>query len=285
MTTPSKIEKQIEPILIHYFPLYIEFREKFLVPLTEHPQRFIWRNDILPELEEVGIASYGIAKSICFINNTKDHIDISDENQSFKNIYFHFGLIFDSTEFLARSIIKTKQVLGLLNIDDLLKIPKRELIDQFIYWIENSYEKSFNDFRDRGKPIFYYPQKNKMNLSLIIKNPTKREYFTFETRLKNYRNFFTHNPGVDVFKNTMNNSLFTIKKEFVEKNKNWSNLSLLYFEKNANFINPKEMVENDLISLLKILNKVWASILTEMETIFKHPDFNIIFRNYRRDET
>ena len=137
MISPNNIEINLEQELLKEFPRYIPYREKYLTPLRGLPTNPNWRIDTHPDLEQIGVASYGILKSINFIYYRKNYIDISDFDQSFKNIYFHFGLIFDCIEALCRNIVLIEQSINLIDIESKLRLTEQKLTDDFAVWIKN----------------------------------------------------------------------------------------------------------------------------------------------------
>lgn len=283
MTNPNQIESFLEKELYEFFPNYIQFRERFLIPLTGAPINPNWRIDTHPDLEQIGVGSYGILKSICFIQHRKKYVTISDFEQSFKNIYFHFGLIFDCVELISRNIILIEKEIGLIDIEKKLKISEEKLNIGFQEWIKNDYDKKFIELIEKGKPIFYYPQNERTFLSLIIKNPIKREYNKFAKSIKDYRNFFIHNPGVDVFIDFSSNNLYAIKKEYVEYSKNWANLQIFFEIKKDYFEEPTLMIDKDIKKLYFTLNEIWKEIISRLEIIYVNKNFEKIFKGYNRE--
>jgi hypothetical protein len=134
-----------------------------------------------------------------------------------------------------------------------------------------------------GRPIMYYPQRNHTFLNSLIKNPLRKRYNKFATSTKDYRNFFIHNPGVDVFMEISTKWLFALKKEYVIQSKNWSNLQFMFNIDRSFFINPVEMVNNDLDLLLSYMNEIWDAIIKRMRIIYQHPNFIKINKHYYRN--
>lgn len=281
MVCGNSIEKNIEAVLKRYFPAYLIFREKFLLPLTGAPFNCSWRKDTHPKLEEIGMTSYGVIKSLNFIQHRKNKVKTSDFDQSFKNIYFHFSLIFDCVESLSRSIILLQVELDQVDIKKEIKLSKEELIERYSLWIDKNYDKKFQDLINKGKPIFYHPQNDHTYLSKIVKNPLKRDYNKFIQIIKDYRNFFTHNPGVDVFCPDGREYL-VVKKEFFSISNSWADTLDNYMKNNDFFENPKEMIERDFEGLLKLLNRVWIELNVKLEKIYQVDEFDKLIKDYVR---
>lgn len=283
MKSPSPIERNIEIMLENSFPQYLIFREIYLIPLRGLPYNPNWRIDTHPLLEQIGVTAYGILKSLNFIEYRKNKVTISDFDQSFKNIYFHFGLIFDCVEFLCRKIVLIEKELGLSKFESKVKQSKEKLLEYFNNWIDKEYEQRFKQMIEQGKPILCYPHGDINYLSQIIQNPLKRNYNTFSKGIKDYRNFFIHNPGVDIFIDTRSKKLYTVKKEFVYKSKNWANLQLIFEYDKDQFVDPILIINSDIDQLLDLLNQIWEKMNLRMENIYNHSKFELFFKNYRRE--
>ena len=283
----NSIERNISPLFKEYFPDYETYRSKFLMPLTGQPNDPNWRKDTHPELERIGIASFGILKSLNLVYIKKDKIKVStDPEQTFKNVYFHFVLATDCVDAMLRSIAIVESELKILDINEKLKLSNELLINDFDTWVTKDYPKCYQEMINEGKPIFYYPQHDYNFLSITVTNKLiRKSYLELIKKLKNYRNFFIHNPGIDVFIVKRIDKRFAIKKEMVKKSRNWTTLRDLYNHDKSLFIDPEEMITTDLINLIKELNSIWPSIIANMESIFQHNNFPTIFKGYKRNLT
>ncbi len=283
----NNIERSLFPILKAYFPIYENYRGEFLMPLTGLPRDPNWRKDTHPELERIGVASFGILKSLNYAFIKKDKIKVSgDPDQTFKNVYFHFGLAADCVDAVCRAIVIIESELKMIDIDKKLRLNETNLIDKFTTWASKEYGKCYENMINEGKPIFYYPQHDHNYLNVIVTEKSlKNEYLEIIKKLKDYRNFFTHNPGVDVFMDNNTGKRFAIRKEMVSKSKNWSTLRDLYDIDRSLFIDPEEMITYDLIDNLKALEKIWPSVIKNMDSIYHHENFPKIFKGYKRKMT
>ena len=277
------ISRDIARTIEESFPNFEIFWSKYLVPLTGVPRDTSWRIDTFPNLEEIGMSHFGILKSLNFIRISISDINVGDPKQTFKNIYFHFGLIFDSVETLARNIIVVEDCLGIIKIEERSKLSKTELITEFTKWVDEKYPSHYNKMITSGKPIFYYPQHDHNFLKILIPKKSKRKkYSKFSVDIKNYRNFFIHNPGVDISMNYSTGELSAIKKKYIERCKLWSEFRLLVLTKQNYFDNPKLIAHNDFFKVLEILNNLWEFLVKEMEIIYSHENFQTIFTGYER---
>lgn len=283
----NNIERSLFPILKAYFPIYENYRSEFLMPLTGLPKDPNWKKDTHPELERIGVASFGILKSVNFVFIKKDKIKVSgDPDQTFKNVYFHFGLAADCVDAVCRAIVIIESELKMIDIDKKLRLNETNLIDEFSTWANKKYGKCYDNMINEGKPILYYPQHDHNYLNIIVtEKPLKNEYLEIIKKLKDYRNFFTHNPGVDVFMDNNTGKRYAIKKEMVSKSKHWSTLRDLYDIDRSLFIDPEEMITYDLIDNLKALDKIWPSVIKNMDSIYHHESFPKIFKGYKRKKT
>jgi hypothetical protein len=87
----NNIERSLFPILKAYFPNYENYRSRFLMPLTGQPIDPNWRKDTHPELERIGIASFGLLKSLNFVFIKKDkRVRSLRKRNSNKEIRYYF---------------------------------------------------------------------------------------------------------------------------------------------------------------------------------------------------
>ena len=135
------IEKYMAKIFNEKFLNYEIFWIKYLIPLIGIDGS--WRHDTHPSLEEIGLSQYGILKSLAFIEYSKPKISVGDINQSYKNIYFHFGLIFDTVKNFSRNICIIQNELGISKLKKKLKIPTCKMIYNYRKWILKNYDKKF----------------------------------------------------------------------------------------------------------------------------------------------
>jgi hypothetical protein len=278
----NEIERNASKIMEAFFPNYEIFWDKFLEPLKGTDSN--WRYDTLHNLEEIGISQYGILKSINFILLSKEEITVGDPLQRFKNIYFHFGLVFDSVENLARNICIVGNLLEIIFPRKVLSLDKATLMNEFEKWVDKDYLKSYEKLTELGKPIFYYPQGNENFIRLLIQKPLLSHYNIFITNIRIYRNFYIHTPGVDIIRRLYDNKLFAIKKEYLQLYRHWSFIRTSFDKNIINFDDPKVIVENDLNETLRLLNSVWQSFIEIMDKIIIHHNYNKLTSNYIRDK-
>ena len=126
------LEKDTYVKMSTQFPLFEKLEIEYLNELKDINGN--WREDTLPNLEEIGMCQYGVLKSINFINKSKLFVIAGDPNQRYKNIYFHFGLIFDIVENMARNIVLTQSYLNIRKYEN--KINKDKLGDKELYLYE-----------------------------------------------------------------------------------------------------------------------------------------------------
>jgi hypothetical protein len=147
-------------------------------------------------------------------------------------------------------------------------------------WINKDYEKAFKALIRNGKPIFYYPQHDKSFVSLLIPKADRRDYEKFSSSIKQYRNFYMHNPGVDIIQKS--NKLFVIAREAICESAIWSNLKLLLAKEPNKFVNPIDEVNQDLELCLSHLRKLWNHFDKKMIIIQQHKDYSGICYGVKR---
>ncbi len=239
---------------------------------------------MLHNLEELGMSQYGILKSLNFINISFPEIRVGDPYQRFKNIYFHFGLIFDSINNFCRNLCIIKEILERKNLIRTPKQSETELLNGFQKWITKKYDKSYDKTIRLWKPMLYYPHSDINYLKILeVPNPLRRNYNSYVTSIKNYRNFYIHTPGVDII--TSYGRLRAIKNEHLNEYRLWSKIKKC-LDQNPNhdhFSDPKEIVENDLNETLDHCNSIWEHLIKHMDEISKHPRYKEISSHYNRE--
>ena len=110
----NPLERDTYIKIVNRFPNFVVVEDQFLFQLKD--DKLNWRNDTLVYLEEIGMCQWGILKSLNFINKSKPFLIVGDSDQRVKNIYFHFGLIFDMVANLARNIVMTEDCLDFMDV-------------------------------------------------------------------------------------------------------------------------------------------------------------------------
>jgi hypothetical protein len=278
------IESQTADLIQSRFPNYEVFWRNYLEPLRGEDIGRNWRYDTLHNLEELGISQFGILKSVNLIRISRPYITVGDPLQHYKNIYFHFGLVFDSVTNFARNLLIVEEFLGLTNLNRTLRLSNDELVARFSKWVIKKYKASYDNMISLGKPIFYYPHYDIDYLGLLIPDPLRKNYIKFITLIKNYRNFYIHTPGVDITIKYPARTLHAVKKEYVNEYRHWSKIQKHIIDYPERFDDPKTIVENDLKMTLEYCNFIWIHFIEHMDTITKHSDYNRIFRNFDREK-
>ncbi len=282
----NPLEKDTYLKIENKFPNFIELENKFLFQLKDDTLN--WRDDTLIYLEEIGMCQWGVLKSLNFINKSKPFLIAGDSDQRFKNIYFHFGLIFDTVENMARNIALTEDYLHILDIRKQINLSKNKLISDFQKYVENKYPSDFENMLLYGKPIFHYPQQQKSFMKIIVKNKNLRKrYSKFVELVKKYRNFFIHNAGVDIVIIPSTGQQFALKKEFIQnpKYRHWSLIKKSIEDKinMDHFNDPLLISDSDFEKTLSFLNEFWKYFINELKAIYAHPDFAKISKGFNRE--
>lgn len=274
----NPIEKNASAVIEDLLPNYETFWNRYLEPLKGSDCN--WRSDTLHNLEEIGISQYGVLKSINFILLSKDKITVGDPLQHYKNIYFHFGLIFDSVENLARNICVIGNLLEIISLRKEVLLDKASLISKYENWIDDHYAKSFENMIDQGKPILFYPHRGENFIKLLLPPALVKDYNEFVTKIRIYRNFYIHTPGVDII--LCNKKLFAIKNEYLRQYRHWSYIRISLENNPTHFDDPKIIVKNDLTETLNLLNRVWHHFGEMMDKISNHKKYAEFAFNYAR---
>lgn len=181
-----KLEEDCRSLLDAKFPEYFHFRHNHLDLLIGADKH--WRLDTLENLELIGMASFGVVKSLNYINHNIEKIQRSDRDQRFKNIYFHFGLVFDCVNNLARNIALTSDYLGLKKIN---REPKgdEELVKKFKKWVSKEYSKKLASSIQNGGAVVFIPHQIDFLHGLVSSKPLMTEHSNFAKSVNKYRNF------------------------------------------------------------------------------------------------
>jgi hypothetical protein len=282
---PHNLVQSASRFIISDFPAFNKYFVDYVIPLTDYNQKPTapnWRNDTYPPLEGIGMACFGIIKSLNFIFININNCKSGDPNQTFKNIYFHFGLCLDNVDNLTRQILLCQQELGLVDLLNTLSESDDKIHADFLKWIKK-YKKSIINYIDEGKPTIYYPPLKTDLLKMIIADDKLYSEFKIHSeQLKQYRNLFTHNPSVDLFSNGIES--FTILKSDKHLNRYWSDLREFIQINPSKKIKPSKMISDDFEKTLSILELIWPSFETETKKVFSNIDFPRLFRNYSRSK-
>ena len=277
-TGDHPIEREAAPLIEKEFQEFEEFWLRHLQPLKTNGS---WRPDMIEYLESIGMANFAILKSLNFINRQKTKIKVSDPDQSFKSIYFHFGLISDCIEDLSRNIVLIQYKLKIRK-SDIRPQTKKELLAEFKEWITKKYKANCKDLIQKGKAIVYLPRPKAKFSSIIVTSNDRKQYDNLMESIRKYRNYYTHNPGVDIMRR--GTELYVIKRDEVRESRSWSKLKTMLDTSTENFINPIEQVNNDLGQLLLNLRTIWKSFDKTMIEIESHKSFKRISIGFKRGD-
>ena len=263
-----------------HFPRFNLFWERFILDITDKfPPMPSWRNDTHESIEGIGMASFGILKSLNCIEHLKEKITLRDNYQNFKNSYYHLGLILDNIETLARHILICQDLLGIINLKDEISVELSEIEKKFKKWID-SYDEKIQVLISKGKPFSFYATKNSFTSIIISGNKEKGNYESIKNKIKEIRNLFTHNPSVDVFGNKT--EFFIADMNNLDNGKYWSNLQILLDQKPEIRRNPISLITEHTILLFNNLNKVWDSFTINTSKVFDHPNVESLTKQYKR---
>ena len=219
-------------------PNFCKFRFDFIDPLVDQRGptiRSSWKNNLDDKKESLGIACFGIVKSINFIRINKDKICIGDPEQRFKNIQYHNVLVFECIR----------------------------AISELIYALR------FENKLERTDPIFLISKYFNF-LPLLITKKDMIEYKNKSKKLREYRNYYTHIPSFDLFGFEKNNPLI-IKREKLEKVKRWSKINELIKTNPEYFDEAKKILSNDFDDLIILIDDIFISFYSRLEEIKKWP--------------
>lgn len=281
----SARHNELAVLFNEHFPNYDIFYNNFIQEMIGFDNH--WRPDTYEYLEELGISDFGIIKSLFYIKratmklaNINQNIENSND-QIFKNSYFHFGLIFDTVDNILKCLVFIDQKLN-EECEFLKKKSRDELIAEFKTWIEKFYEKEFEKLKLGMSRIYYYPQQNRDFLKVIV--PCKEfrsSYKSFIDEIKTYRNYFTHNPSIDIVGSTKN-GLLVVKRGKISKYRTLTDIRTAINIDPDSFVKPSDLLKEDLIRTLRILNTLWGYLITKMDENKQHSKYNTLINGYVR---
>jgi hypothetical protein len=282
---PHNLVQSASRFIINDFPTFNKYFVEYVIPLTDFDQKPNapnWRNDTYPPLEGIGMACFGIIKSLNYIFININNCKSGDPNQIFKNIYFHFGLCLDNVDNLSRQILICQQELGLVNLLNALTESDDKIQKDFLKWMKK-YQKSIVKYIEEGKPTVYFPPLKTNLLKMIISDDKFYSEFKIQSeQLKQFRNLFTHNPSVDLFSNGIES--FTILKSDKHLNRYWSDLREFIQKNPSKKIIPSKMISEDFEKTVSILELIWPFFETETTKVYSNDDFPRLFRNFNRNK-
>lgn len=225
----NPIEVKMYPFIKTYFQNYEVFWDNFLIDgigVDIH-----WKQG---PFEQLGISNYGILKSLNFVRINYDKISVNDENQTFKNIYYHFGIICELIPYCCRYIYEFLNNVGLRN-------------NEFVFQNDTISDKMINAMLSH----FIIDE-------LVLKNCAE-----FYKSITCYRHFFTHNPGIDIVNS--NGKMRVIGRENIDFSRKLSSLRNAYNTTPELSVNPISQAYVDFIKMLEVLNLIWGYFIIEME--------------------
>lgn len=271
------IKYEIAPLIEKHFPNYEKFYNRYIVKFIGSSGN--WRTDMHPIFEGIGMADYAILKSLNYVRRSWMYVVTGDPNQTFKNIYFHFGLILDSVEHIGRHILKFKDELKIIDLKTAIKkeITKDTLGD----WLDNQYDGEIDLYIKTGKPPSP-PKGTKRIMELLLQNKLKQQYEKFSRSLREYRNLFAHNPSVGIFTTYMNGISIQLcpKKDKVKDYILWTDMQSKWQSNPNDFTQPYILINEDFINLLDLLNKIYEEYDKQMEKIFENQNVRNLLYGY-----
>ena len=288
LRTGNNIEKGTAHLIEVHFPNYEVFWWNYLEPLRGKDGKRDWRYDTFQALEEIAMSQYGILKSLFFIDVSRPNITAGDGLQRFKNIYIHFGLILDLVDNFCRNICIVKEKLNLIVLSPDLRLSKEELLEKFTEWVDNEYNRCYDNMVNLGIPINYRPHSNSQYLELLIPDEsikTYKKYRTYADSIRQRRNFYTHNTGVDITIINPLGPLYVVVERQLKNYRNWSKIQKYILNSPKDFCNAKEKVEDDLSMMLRHLNSLWKIFIMHMDEIARHTKYKSLLYYDREAQT
>ncbi len=230
-----------------------------------------WLSNLNPLLECIGTGHYTILKSLNYIRIAKciSESYLNDPEQRFKNIFFHFGVITDCTNQIARSIVLIESKLKIRSF-----VEKRFTEEEIMSTVEKRIGKDYNSRYDKlvkyGTPISVeiQPERDVYLKTLDSTNQYIGDYRIFRQAIQTYRNTYIHNPTIDVFVYNGKECVFNTKARKTQISLNdFRFLGQLDGLDEDDFIHPQDLINNNFRQLLIALNSMWDLFGREINKI------------------
>lgn len=272
------IAREVADFIETSFPSYALFDQKHL---SELELRGHWRGDTHPSLEVIGVSCFGLLKSLNFINRNYPKLDVPDPDQIFKGIYVHFGLLFETLTQLLHHLHIVQCEVGVRNSVAISELSKDDLVSDFEDWVRKHYPSSFQRFLREGDSVTYYPHARDRNpaLSEYLKEARlKTKYKELEGRLKLYRNYYVHQPGVALLRR--GGHIIVLCRKHIRLSSRWSVMTPHSNDKEY-FTDAKQLVANDLRAVASMFEQIFLLVvIPEYEKAKSAPSFSAVFKGY-----
>ncbi len=225
-------------------------------------------NDLL---EYIGLADYGIIKSLNYINRSKCHIGIGDPNQTFKNIYMHFNLALENVQLIAKMILRIKDGLGLDSLDKKSKLSSEDIEYEVKKFVCKRYDRGYENWLNKGKPISISLHQISPPIKGIISGDLWSKFKDFKNEMGLYRNNYVHNPCVDLFGHK--GYILVPGKEMAKNYPKWTDMKEKAETSSDGFENPFSMINSDYSILLDLLNRIYGHYISEYRELMKNKSF------------
>lgn len=272
------IAREVADFVESSFPSYVRFDEQHLCDLESHGH---WRGDTHPSLEVIGVSCFGLLKSLNFINRNYPKLRVPDPDQVFKGIYFHFGLLFETLGFLLHHLRVVQCEVGIREALAVSEMSRDQLMRDYEQWIHEHYSPSFKRFVREGAPIAYNPHFRDRDTALseyLKEARIKTAYKDLEGRLKLYRNYYVHQPGVALL--GRGGHVLVLRRKHVKLSSRWSVMTR-HCNDQEYFVDAKQLVAEDLKSVAAMFERIFSSVvIPEYEKAKTAEGFARIFRGY-----
>jgi hypothetical protein len=230
-----------------------------------------WDPNIDENLEFIGIAHYTVLKSLCYIFQNKDNIEMNDPEQRYKNIIFHYALIIDCIKQVSFHLLKFKNKLDPTLKLPIIKFTKNQFLEEMEIWFDQNYSDLFTSFVSTGGLIMKEVHSTKSYIAHLNAENEFKSFNQFSSIIGPLRNVFIHNPSIDIFQ--YRGKPFVVKPQYIKKNRTIQSIN----ELNQNdIIDPKVLMNQLFLKSTKMLVDVWTVFLTEIEIINTHTNFHLL---------
>jgi len=277
------VEKEFGDFLKKNFPNCEIFWQKIIVPATER---------VTEKKDEITIIQLRsnideIIETISALHYSIQHLCLRKGNCSFEDFYVHLVTVCDLAEdliiqlhlLISQCLEEPSYILTKLTKEEFLKNHASPAFDE-------KYDDLYNNYLNKGKRMALYLPSRPSILEEFFKNPEERKilknYLRLSKSLREYRNIIVHNIKIGRLIETIGQILVP-KLEKIQKYKKWSQVWSASTKPDVikeDFIEPNKQMEENIIQLENLLNKLWNKLISDMEKLLFVDKNKILLKKY-----
>jgi len=288
------VEKEFGDFLKKNFPNCEIFWQKIIVPATERVTEkkdeiaiIQLRLNIDEIIETISALHYSMFVHLVNAHHHRQHLCLRKGNCSFEDFYIHLVTVCDLAEdliiqlhlLISQCLEEPSYILTKLTKEEFLKNHASPAFDK-------KYDDLYNNYLNKGKGMALYLPSRPSILKEFFKTPEERKilknYLRLSKSLREYRNIIVHNIKIGRLIETIGQILVP-KLEKIQKYKKWSQVWSASTKPDVikeDFIEPNKQMEENIIKLENLLNKLWNKLISDMEKLLFVDKNKILLKKY-----